>query len=148
MTDTPDKPRKAPGRPFQPGQSGNPGGRKPMPEELKAAMRGQADTAVKVLEKAMLESLEEGKPSTRAGILAANAVLDRGYGKATQPIVAEGTDLGAAHLEAMRLIMREDGVGGRGPTAPAPIATPEPVKPATPVALTDDGEKPPPDRIN
>jgi hypothetical protein len=114
---------------FQKGESGNPGGRPKMPEELKAAMRGLADTAVKVLREAM-----EGD-DPRARILAANTVLDRGYGKATQPIIAEGIDAGAAHLTALQELT-------------AKRAAPEPVKPATPVALADDGEKPPASRIN
>ena len=67
-----------------------------MPEELKAAMRGLADTAIKVLREAM-----EGD-DPRARILAANTVLDRGYGKATQPIVAEGVEHGRAHLAALQ----------------------------------------------
>lgn len=116
------------GRPFEPGQSGNPGGRPKMPEELKAAMRGLADTAIKVLREAM----EGDDPRSR--ILAANTVLDRGYGKATQPIVAEGVDMAAAHLDALRSLSAK-----RVPadTAP-PIAAP----------LADDGEKPPVGRIN
>jgi hypothetical protein len=40
-----------------------------------------------------------------ARILAANTVLDRGYGKATQPIVAEGVDASLAHLDALREII-------------------------------------------
>jgi hypothetical protein len=89
---------------FKKGQSGNPGGRKPIPPELKEAMRGLSDTATKVLKKAMAESLEKGKPSTRTGILAAQAVLDRGYGKPAQTLNAkiESTDPADVHLEALR----------------------------------------------
>jgi nucleoid-associated protein YgaU len=115
---------------FQKGESGNPGGRPKMPEELKAAMRGLADTAVKVLREAM-----EGD-DPRARILAANTVLDRGYGKATQPIVSEGVDLGASHLEALQILAARRKAPTDTPTAP--IAAP----------LADDGEKPPADRIN
>jgi hypothetical protein len=124
MSDNHKSPR---GRPFEPGQSGNPGGRPKMPEELKVAMRGLADTAIKVLREAM-----EG-PDPRARILAANTVLDRGYGKATQPIVAEGVDASRAHLDALREIMNR-----RHRPADTPIATP----------LVDDGDKPSADRIN
>ena len=112
---------------FQKGQSGNPHGRPKMPEELKEAMRRLSDKAVKVLEAAM-----DGD-DPRAAILAANTVLDRGYGKATQPIVAEGVDAGAAHLDALR------GLGKRpAPKADTPTAAP----------LAHDGEKPPADKIN
>ena len=101
MAKTPVKPREA-RKPnsgqFKPGQSGNPGGRPRMPDELKEAMRGLAETAVKVLKEAM-----EGD-DPRARIMAANAVLDRGYGKPAQTVNAkiEGADLGEAHLTALR----------------------------------------------
>jgi hypothetical protein len=114
---------------FQKGQSGNPHGRPKMPDELKEAMRRLSDKAVKVLEAAM-----DGD-DPRAAILAANTVLDRGYGKATQPIVAEGVDMGAAHLAALAALSTE-----RKPTdtPTAPVAAP----------LAHDGEKPPASRIN
>jgi hypothetical protein len=127
MADTPDAPRKPRGRQFQKGQSGNPGGRPKMPEELKAEMRRLSDKATKVLEAAM-----DGG-DVRAAILAANTVLDRGYGKATQPILAEGVDASLAHLVALRQIMNR-----RHRPADTPIAAP----------LADDGEKPPVGRIN
>ena len=97
-------PRKPNRGQFQKGQSGNPGGRKPIPADLKEAMRGLAVTATKVLQKAMAESLKAGQPSTRTGIMAALAVHDRGYGKPPQTVNAkvEGVDLSAAHLEALR----------------------------------------------
>ena len=104
-----------------------------MPEELKAAMRGLADTAIKVLREAM-----EGD-DPRARILAANTVLDRGYGKATQPIVAEGVDMAVAHLAALKELSTKR-------------AKPEPIKGDTPAhavtPLADDGDKPSADRIN
>ena len=74
-----------------------------MPEELKEAMRGLADTAVKVLREAM-----EGD-DPRARILAANAVLDRGFGKPAQTVNNrfEQVDLSAAHLEALQRLTRK-----------------------------------------
>jgi hypothetical protein len=114
---------------FQKGQSGNPHGRPKMPEELKEAMRRLSDKAVKVLEAAM-----DGD-DPRAAILAANTVLDRGYGKATQPIVAEGVDTGAAHLDALRAL------GTRPAPEKADIAP-------TAAPLDHDGQKPPASRIN
>jgi hypothetical protein len=102
-----------------------------MPEELKEAMRRLSDKATKVLEAAM-----DGD-DTRAAILAANTVLDRGYGKATQPIVAEGVDMAAAHLAALQELC-------------AKRAKPEPIKGDTPAHAppADDGDKPSADRIN
>lgn len=103
--DVPPRPARKPNSgQFKKGQSGNPGGRKPIPADLKEAMRGLAETATKVLQKAMAESLVKGQPSTRAGIMAALAVHDRGYGKPTQDINAkfETVDPSHAHLDAMR----------------------------------------------
>jgi hypothetical protein len=100
-------PRKPNRGQFQKGQSGNPGGRKPIPADLKEAMRGLSDMATKVLQKAMSESLVKGQPSTRTGIMAALAVHDRGYGKPAQTINAkvEGVDASVAHLDALRDLM-------------------------------------------
>jgi hypothetical protein len=87
------------GRPFAKGQSGNPGGRPKMPEDLKEAMRGLADKAVEVLREAM----ECDDPRVR--VMAATAALDRGYGKPAQTVNAKidsAVDLGLAHLEALR----------------------------------------------
>lgn len=92
--------------PFKKGQSGNPGGRPKMPEDLKRAMQGLAEDAIKVLQEAMQSD------DLRARILAAAHVLDRGYGKPTQAVdLTAKTDFGAAHLEALKASMqsrRED----------------------------------------
>jgi Family of unknown function (DUF5681) len=100
MADTPAKPHKPNRGQFKKGQSGNPGGRPKMPDELKEAMQRLSDKAVKVLEDAM-----EGD-DPRARILAANSVLDRGYGKPAQTVNAkiEGTDLSQAHLDALQAL--------------------------------------------
>lgn len=68
---------------FRPGQSGNPGGKKPDSPEVKAAKelaRKNARKAVEVLIELMLSKACNEK--TR--ILAANSVLDRGIGKPAQ----------------------------------------------------------------
>ena len=82
------------------GQSGNPGGRPKMPEDLKRAMQGLAEDASKVLQEAMQSD------DLRARILAAGHVLDRGYGKPTQVVdLTTKTDVGALHLEALKARM-------------------------------------------
>jgi len=65
--------RTAPGRPFQPGQSGNPGGR---PKGIAAIARQHTDKAQEVLTNAMND------PDARVRVAAAKEILDRGYGKA------------------------------------------------------------------
>jgi HEAT repeat protein len=65
---------------FQPGQSGNPSGRPKENAELKAAARAHTEAALAVL----VAALEDEDAKTR--ITAANALLDRGYGKPTQAI--------------------------------------------------------------
>ena len=82
------------------GQSGNPGGRPKMPEDLKRAMQGLAEDAIKVLREALSSDDE------RVRIMAAGHVLDRGYGKPTQAVdLTAKTDLGAAHLEVLKAHM-------------------------------------------
>ena len=83
------------------GQSGNPGGRPKMPEDLKRAMQGLAEDAIKVLREALSSDDE------RVRIMAAGHVLDRGYGKPIQAVdLTAKTDLGASHLEALQAITR------------------------------------------
>lgn len=59
-------------KPFQPGQSGNPGGR---PKGIAAKAREHGDKALDVL----VNALDDDDAKTR--IVAAREILDRGYGK-------------------------------------------------------------------
>ena len=82
------KRRRGPGRPFQPGQSGNPGGRRPMTQEHRdalAAVRALAPDAAEVLRVLMAD------PATPPGVKlrAVSEVLDRTYGKADQALIVE-----------------------------------------------------------
>jgi hypothetical protein len=66
-----------PGRPFPKGRSENPGGRPKALADVQAYARQQTNTAIDVL--ASIMSDEKASPAAR--IAAANALLDRGYGK-------------------------------------------------------------------
>lgn len=74
------KPRKI-GRPFEPGN--RMGGRPRVPEDLKEAFKALAPQALKTLSEVMANGERD---SDR--VKAAEIILDRGYGKATQPIDA------------------------------------------------------------
>lgn len=68
---------------FAPGQTGNPGGRPKLPEELKEAFKALAPRALEVLADVMNNGVRDSDK-----VKAAEVILDRGYGKATQPIDA------------------------------------------------------------
>ena len=67
---------------FQKGQSGNPGGRSKLPADIREAFKAKAPQALEVLTRC----LQSG--DDRIAMMAAQAILDRGYGKPTQSIDA------------------------------------------------------------
>ena len=82
------KRKRGPGRQFQKGQSGNPGGRKPDTDEVRQAkeeLRKLTLPAVLRLKAAL------GDPDTKPAeiIKITEIILDRVMGKAAQPIVAD-----------------------------------------------------------
>lgn len=70
---------------FKPGRSGNPKGRPKEYQELKELCREYTFEAVE----ALVEVLRTGQ--NREKVIAANALLDRGYGKAEQYVDVSGT---------------------------------------------------------
>ena len=70
------------GRPFQKGTSGNPGGRPRVVADVQQLARERSPEAINILANVMRD--EKAPPAAR--VAAANALLDRGYGKPTQPI--------------------------------------------------------------
>ncbi len=71
---------------FQPGQSGNPGGRPKASARVRDAAREHTESAIEVLVSIMTNT----DAATAARVAAASAILDRGYGKPTQPIDGDG----------------------------------------------------------
>src|SRR5262245_14390314 len=70
------------GKPFQKGQSGNPGGRPKEIAEVKELARQHMPAAIETLATIM----KNPKASDAARVSAATALLDRGYGKPQQHI--------------------------------------------------------------
>ena len=72
--------------PFEKGQSGNPGGRPKVIAEVKELARAHTGEAIKTL----VSIMTNHKAAPAARVSAANALLDRGYGKPLQHITGEG----------------------------------------------------------
>ncbi len=73
--------RKAPRTAWKPGQSGNPGGRPKEVAEVKALARKHTQEALETLAKLM----KSGTPD-RTRVAAAEAILDRAWGRPSQAI--------------------------------------------------------------
>lgn len=76
--------RRGAGRPFQAGQSGNPGGRPKELGDVKALARAHTVEAIEKLVEWMRSD------NAKASVTAANGLLDRGWGKAAQALTGEG----------------------------------------------------------
>ena len=70
------------GRPFKKGQSGNPGGRPKALRQVEELARTQTMDALKTLE--TIHKNPKAPPAAR--VAAANALLDRGWGKSRQAL--------------------------------------------------------------
>src|SRR6476660_7513960 len=73
------------GKPFKKGQSGNPGGRPKVIAEVKELARAHTGKAIETLVSIMTNT----KAAPAARVSAANALLDRGYGKPPQHITGD-----------------------------------------------------------
>jgi hypothetical protein len=82
------------GKGFMPGQSGNPGGRPKEVGHVRALAKKYTEEAIRTL----AELMRTGKPD-RARVAAAEALLDRAYGKPTQPLAGDES------LPALKIIL-------------------------------------------
>ena len=84
---------------FAPGQSGNPGGRSKESARIKALASSYAESAIKKLVKIMDESQDE-----KNVLAAANALLDRGIGKAAQVHIGGDEDDNPIRIAKIELV--------------------------------------------
>lgn len=100
----PKQPKVMPaGRPFQKGVSGNPGGRPRVVKDIQALAREHTDTAVAALVAAL--------DNPRERVAAAQALLDRGYGKPTQKQEVTGAEGGPIQTEAHSTVETRPPIG-------------------------------------
>lgn len=100
--------RRGPGRPFQPGQSGNPGGMKPIPPEVREMARAATPQAIATL----IQVCERGDTSS-SRVSAAVALLDRAWGKPAQSLEVSSPNDGAAELRLTIARLRSDPVSAQ-----------------------------------
>jgi hypothetical protein len=77
-------PKRGPQGQWLPGSSPNPGGRPKIIEDIRDLAREHTETAIN----ALVQIAESGKQES-ARVAAASALLDRGWGKPTQPIAGD-----------------------------------------------------------
>ena len=80
---------------FQRGRSGNPGGRPKLPADIREAFKAKGPKALEVLTRC-LQSDDD-----RIAMMAAQAILDRGYGRPTQSIDANINEDRVRHYAEM-----------------------------------------------
>lgn len=98
---------------FQKGQSGNPGGRPKGWQEVRELSRHHTREALETLIKLMRSSQSE-----KVQLAAANAILDRGWGKPIQALSVEDED-GNPMVPTVQIVIPDNGRdgycgGGRG----------------------------------
>jgi hypothetical protein len=107
-----DAAKRVVGRPFAPGQSGNPTGRPKAARELAELVRKLA-TRDGEERNALVERLMEialhGKPGSMVTVRALEVLLERGYGKA--PVTVEDAEGNAVSAGLILLPMRVDDAG-------------------------------------
>ncbi|MCJ2063258.1 hypothetical protein MKK63_11105 [Methylobacterium sp. J-088] len=102
-------------KPFAPGQSGNPGGRPRLPDDVKALARGYTREALETLAGVM----RNDEAPAAARVTAASHILDRAWGKPAQHITVDpvgdltDAELGSELAEAVELVrhLSREGAG-------------------------------------
>ena len=97
MPENKEKQAKNPGR-WKPGQSGNPGGRPKELGHVRELAKKHTEEAIKTLAAMM----KNGVPD-RTRVAAAEAILDRGYGRPAQMIEASGLGGGPVQVEDINI---------------------------------------------
>lgn len=94
---------------FQKGVSGNPNGKARIPDDIRAMLKAAAPQALKLL----IDTVNNEGCKQDLRLKAADSLLDRVYGKATQPIEADMTGsvlppaVSALTLEELRALILE-----------------------------------------
>lgn len=141
--------RRGPGRQWQPGESGNPGGRPKVAGEIRDACRAVGQRVVEGL-----IDLALGSPKHEVRVAASRELLDRGYGRSPQAVTGEdGGPLRLLVEQSTNGLLERlerlagDGVGdasGSG-SRRVPELTPGPTSdsslPPAPVSTTSPGEE-------
>lgn len=81
--------KRVPGRPFEKGKSGNPGGKKKIPDDIKEMLRGATPAACKLL----CDTINDPEAKTELRIKCSEIVLDRVYGKPQQAVEVDAKNI-------------------------------------------------------
>lgn len=98
------KKRAAPSTAWKPGQSGNPSGRPKLLEQVRDLARTHTEDAIKTLADLMNDPTERGV----VRVAAAEALLDRAWGRPTQAVEASGPGGGPLQLAGVLILPPEE----------------------------------------
>lgn len=121
-------PNPPPGKRFAAGQSGNPGGRPRLPDDVKALARSYTRQAIETAAEIMLNQEETGT----ARMSAVNTLLNRGWGMPAQHVTTENlgalsdadlrAELAAGIAELRRSCLDAEGEGPEAGSGTPPTA--------------------------